>query len=434
MDSVEKGAATSVSNPRGRPSRGRPPKLQRNSRGGQGRGVEKPPHLAALILARGGSKGIPLKNIKHLAGVPLIGWVLRAALDSGVFQSVWVSTDHDEIENVAKQFGAQVHRRSSEVSKDSSTSLDAIIEFLNYHNEVDIVGNIQATSPCLHPTDLQKVAEMIREEGYDSVFSVVRRHQFRWSEIQKGVREVTEPLNLNPAKRPRRQDWDGELYENGSFYFAKRHLIEMGYLQGGKMAYYEMRAEHSVDIDVDIDWPIAEQRVLRYGYFGKEKLKEIKLLVCNIDGCLTNGHIYISGDQKEIISYDVKDAIGISLLKKSGIEVRLISERACSKQTLSSLKLDCKMEVNVPDKLAVVDEWRKEMGLSWKEVAYLGNEVSDEECLKKVGLSGVPADACSNAQKAVGYICKCNGGRGALREFAEHIFLLMEKVINSCQK
>lgn len=83
---MEKGAATSVSNPRGRPSRGRPPKLQRNSRGGQGRSVEKPPHMAALILARGGSKGIPLKNIKHLAGVPLIGWVLRAALDSGVFQ------------------------------------------------------------------------------------------------------------------------------------------------------------------------------------------------------------------------------------------------------------------------------------------------------------------------------------------------------------
>nr|XP_019815482.1 PREDICTED: N-acylneuraminate cytidylyltransferase [Bos indicus] len=355
MDSVEKGAATSVSNPRGRPSRGRPPKLQRNSRGGQGRGVEKPPHMAALILARGGSKGIPLKNIKHLAGVPLIGWVLRAALDSGVFQSIWVSTDHDEIENVAKQFGAQVHRRSSEASKDSSTSLDAIIEFLNYHNEVDIVGNIQATSPCLHPTDLQKVAEMIREEGYDSVFSVVRRHQFRWGEIQKGVREMTEPLNLNPAKRPRRQDWDGELYENGSFYFAKRHLIEMGYLQ-----------------------------------------------VC------------------------------VLVLQK--IFVRLISERACSKQTLSSLKLDCKMEVNVPDKLAVVDEWRKEMGLCWKEVAYLGNEVSDEECLKKVGLSGVPADACAAAQKAVGYICKSSGGRGALREFAEHIFLLMEKVINSCQK
>lgn len=133
-------------------------------------------HLAALVLARGGSKGIPLKNIKLLAGVPLIGWVLRAAIDAGVFHSVWVSTDHDEIEKVAKQFGAQVHRRSPEVSQDSSTSLETIREFLNHHHEVDIVGNIQATSPCLHPSDLIKVANLIQKEGFDSVFSVVRRH------------------------------------------------------------------------------------------------------------------------------------------------------------------------------------------------------------------------------------------------------------------
>ncbi|XP_053113322.1 N-acylneuraminate cytidylyltransferase isoform X2 [Hemicordylus capensis] len=385
-------------------------------------------HMAALILARGGSKGIPLKNIKLLAGVPLIGWVLRAALDSGVFQSVWISTDHDEIEKVAKQYGAQVHRRSSEVSKDSSTSMDAIVEFLQYHDEVDIVGNIQATSPCLHPTDLTRVAQMIQEDGFDSVFSVVRRHQFRWSEIKKGVCEVTVPQNLNPAKRPRRQDWDGELYENGSFYFAKRALIEKGYLQGGKMAYYEMRAEHSVDIDVDIDWPIAEQRVLRYGYFGKEALKEVKLLVCTIDGCLTTGHIYVSENAKETVSYDVRDAIGINLLRKRGVEVRLISERNCSSETLSAMKLGCAMEVGVMDKLHVVEKWRKEMGLCWKEVAYLGNEESDVECLKKAGMSAVPADGCPAAQKATSYICKCNGGRGAIREFAEHIFLLMEKV------
>ncbi|KAG8138432.1 putative N-acylneuraminate cytidylyltransferase-like protein [Naja naja] len=347
------------------------------------------PHIAALVLARGGSKGIPLKNIKLLAGVPLIGWVVRAALDSGAFQSVWISTDHDEIEKIAKQFGAQVHRRSSEVSKDSSTSLDTIVEFLQYHE-----GNIQATSPCLHPTDLVKVVKMIREDGFDSVFSVVRRHQFRWSEIKKGVCEVTVPQNLNPAKRPRRQDWDGELYENGSFYFAKRALIEKGYLQGGKMAYYEMRAEHSVDIDT---------------------LKEVKLLICTIDGCLTTGHIYISEDGKEIVSYDVRDAVGISQLQKRGVE------------------LGCTVEVGVIDKLGVVEKWRKAMGLCWKEVAYLGNEDSDVECLKKASMSAVPADACPAAQKAASYICRSNGGRGAVREFAEHILLLMEKV-NSAGK
>ncbi|XP_051494361.1 N-acylneuraminate cytidylyltransferase [Apus apus] len=389
-------------------------------------------HLAALVLARGGSKGIPLKNIKLLAGVPLIGWVLRAASDAGVFHSIWVSTDHDEIEKVAKQFGAQVHRRSPEVSQDSSTSLEAIREFLNHHHEVDIVGNIQATSPCLHPSDLIKVADLIQKEGFDSVFSVVRRHQFRWSEVKKGENKMTEPQNLNPAKRYRRQDWPGELYENGSFYFAKRHLIEKGYLQGGKMAYYEMRAEHSVDIDIDIDWPIAEQRVLSFGYFGKEPLKEVKLLVCSVDGCLTNGRIYVTEDQKEMVSYDYRDIVGIDLLKKRGIQVRLISERDCSK-TLSAMKLGCIAKVSATNKLQVLEDWQKDMGLSWKEVAYLGNEESDVECLKKAGMSGVPADACAVAQKAAGYICKSSGGCGAVREFAEHIFLLLEKV-NSARK
>ncbi|TFK01795.1 iron-responsive element-binding protein 2 [Platysternon megacephalum] len=375
--------------------------------------AQRPPHMAALVLARGGSKGIPRKNIKRLAGLPLIGWVLRAAIDSKVFQSVWVSTDHDEIEKVAKEFGAQVHRRSAKVSKDSSTSLEAIQEFLCRHNEVDIIGNIQATSPCLHPDDLIKVAKMIREDGYDSVFSVVRRHLFRWSEIKKGVNEVTIPQNLNPAKRPRRQDWVGELYENGSFYFAKKDLIEKGYLQGGKMTYYEMRAEHSVDIDVDIDWPIAEQRVLRYGYFGKE-LKEVKLLVCSIAVCLTNGHNNgcLSEDQKEIISDDNRGADGIALLKERGVQVRRISEEDCSKMTQRQ----------------VVENWRNEMSLSWREVAYLGYEESDVDCLKEAGMSGVPADACAAAQKAAGYICKSNGGCGAIQEFAKYILPLMKTV------
>ncbi|XP_034638544.1 N-acylneuraminate cytidylyltransferase isoform X1 [Trachemys scripta elegans] len=382
--------------------------------------AQRPPHMAALVLARGGSKGIPLKNIKPLAGLPLIGWVLRAAMDSGVFQSVWVSTDHDEIAKVAEKFGVKVHRRSAEVSKDSSTSLEAIQEFLRRHNEVDIIGNIQATSPCLHPDDLIKVAKMIREDGYDSVFSVVRRHLFRWSEIKKGVNEVTVPQNLDPAKRPRRQDWDGELYENGSFYFAKKDLIEKDYLQGGKVTYYEMRAECSVDIDIDIDWPIAEQRVLRYGYLGKE----MKLLVCSVDGYLTNGHSCLSEDQKELSSDDDdRGADGISLLKKRGVEVWLISEKERSK-TISAMKLGCEVKVqNRRD-----EDWRNKMSLSWKEVAYLGYDESDVDCLKEAGMSGVPADACAAAQKAASYTCKSNGGRGAIQEFAEYILLLMKTV------
>lgn len=189
-------------------------------------------HVAAVILARGGSKGIPLKNIKMLAGVPLLGWALRAALDSNMFESVWVSTDHDEIEKVAKSLGAKVHRRSPEVSRDSSTSLETMQEFARLNPDMEVICNIQATSPCLHPFHLKEALEKITQDGFDSVFSVVRRHNFRWTEVKKGSGEMTTPINLDPVRRPRRQDWDGELSENGSFYFTTRDLLlNQGLLQ-----------------------------------------------------------------------------------------------------------------------------------------------------------------------------------------------------------
>ncbi|XP_063785466.1 N-acylneuraminate cytidylyltransferase [Pseudophryne corroboree] len=392
---------------------------------GAGDGGARRGHLAAVVLARGGSKGIPHKNIKRLAGKPLIAWVLRAAAACGGFDSIWVSTDSDEIEKVAKQYGAQVHRRTPEVSRDTTSSLETIQEFLLHHPEVDIVGNIQATSPCLHPSDLTKVVDMIRTEGYDSVFSVVRHHLFRWREV-KASGEATVAENFNPKCRPRRQDWSGELYENGSFYFATKDLITQGYLQGGKMAYYEMKPEHSVDIDIDLDWPIAEQRVKRYGYFGTGGPTLVQLLVCNIDGCLTDGRVYVNQDH-ELISYSLRDLDGIRMLLDRNVQVRLISERNISPTLVSTLKLPCTIEANVSKKKDVLERWKEELGLkSWNQVAYMGCSNSDVECLKLVGTSGVPADACTAAKMTDAFVCQYGGGYGAIQEFADHIIMLME--------
>ncbi|XP_078530206.1 N-acylneuraminate cytidylyltransferase [Lissotriton helveticus] len=389
-------------------------------------GVVKP-HLTALVLARGGSKGIPGKNIKVLAGVPLIGWVLRAAIDSRLFDSVWVSTDDEKIMKVAERFGARVHRRSPEVSKDTTSSFDTIVEFLKYHPEIDVIGNIQGTSPCLHPKHLKDVIRMFLEEGYESVFSVVRRHQFRWEELSDKV-TVTRPLNFNPAKRPRRQDWPGELCENGSFYFATTDLIKRGFIQDGKLSYYEMEPEYSVDIDVDIDWPIAEQRVLKYGYLGEDAVNHVALLVCNIDGCLIPNRVPPSANKTETTDDCEGDAAAISLLKEKGIKVMFISERSISGKTNPLSEFDCKMEVNVKDKKTTVEKEMKALQASWNEVAYMGSEPSDVECLKKAGISGVPNDCSEEAQVASTFICKSNGGPGALREFTDRIGLLLSRV------
>ncbi|KAI1882313.1 hypothetical protein AGOR_G00249390 [Albula goreensis] len=386
-------------------------------------------HTTALILARGGSKGIPLKNIKMLAGVPLIGWVLRAAIESEVFDSVWVSTDHDEIEKVAKAWGARVHRRSPEVSKDATSSLETIQEFAQLNPEVEVICNIQATSPCLHPHHLKEALSMITHQGYESVFSVVRRHHFRWKEVKKGGGDCTEPLNLNPAKRPRRQDWAGELVENGSFYFATRQLIENDLLQGGKIAYFEMLPEYSVDIDVDIDWPVAEQRVLRFGYFGKDKLEEMKLLLCTVSGCLTDGQVYVSATGEEMVSINTRDETGIRMLQNENVEVILLSSSASPMPEALLERLAKRMGCG----------WKQDMGfsqvqdlldsknLAWKDVAYMGTDEEDVRCLNLAGLSGVPQDAPKVALTATKYVCNSRAGHGAVREFAEHILLLLKK-------
>uniref|UniRef100_A0A8C6WN58 N-acylneuraminate cytidylyltransferase n=1 Tax=Neogobius melanostomus TaxID=47308 RepID=A0A8C6WN58_9GOBI len=389
-------------------------------------------HKAALILARGGSKGIPLKNVKTLAGIPLIGWVLRAAVDSELFDSVWVSTDHDHIEKVALSCGARIHRRSAEVSKDSSTSLDTIQEFLRLNPEVDIVCNIQATSPCLHPFHLKEALQLITEQGYDSVFAVVRRHHFRWQEVKNDSGELTRPLNLDPHNRPRRQDWDGELCESGSFYFTQRELIEeQGLLQGGKVAYYEMWPEYSVDIDVDIDWPVAEQRVLRYGYFGCVPPEVVKLMFCNISGCLTEGRIFLSVSGEEMVSINTRDTAGIRILQKEGVEVMLLTsslnpfEKALSQKV--SARLGCEVLCVGEQPLDDLETLVKERKLSWRDVAFMGNDEIDVQCLNVAGLSAVPSDAPVLAKNAAKYICTAPGGKGAMLEFAEHIRLQKRK-------
>ncbi|KAM9468284.1 N-acylneuraminate cytidylyltransferase A [Clarias gariepinus] len=398
------------------------------------RGVEQKRHIAAVILARGGSKGIPLKNIKLLAGVPLIGWVLRAAGDSGVFDSIWVSTDHDEIERVAQNWGAEIHRRSPEVSKDTSTSLETLQEFSRLHPEVDVICNIQATSPCLHPHHLKEAVEKITKQGFESVFSVVRRHHFRWQEI-KGEIKCTCALNLDPCKRPRRQDWDGELCENGSFYFATKDLVTKGLLQGGEMCYFEMQPEYSVDIDVDIDWPVAEQRVLRFGYFGKDKPDSVRLLLCNVSGCLTDGQVYLSSAGEEMLSINTRDLTGIRMLKEEKIEVILLSSSDDPVPDVFVEKLykktGCKVRHLGKERKVELDKLLAKKKLKWREVAYIGNDVPDVDFLNLAGLSAVPLDVPMVVLNAAKYPCQRAAGRGALREFIDHILLMKKEA--KCQ-
>ncbi len=109
------------------------------------------PHLAGLVLARGGSQGIPLKNLAVLGSRPLLAWSLGAMTSFGGFTSLWVSTDHPGIATCAAANGANVFPRSAKFASDDAASVDAVKEFLLSRPEVDIVGLVQCTSPFLRP-------------------------------------------------------------------------------------------------------------------------------------------------------------------------------------------------------------------------------------------------------------------------------------------
>ena len=233
-------------------------------------------HKAGLILARGGSKSIPLKNLATVGGVPLLIRALDAMLDADCFDAIWVSTDHGEIARAATDHPSgrvRVFHRKAEFARDESTSLEAVAEFLMARPEVDVVGLVQCTSPFVKPEFIRRADELISlaNENYDSVFSATRTKKLRWERRSSG--KVDDgggggyfPANLDPERRPRRQDWSGDIVENGMFYFAKRSLVlNRGLLQssGHSCSIVEVPAAFSLEIDSTLDLALAEE-TLKY--------------------------------------------------------------------------------------------------------------------------------------------------------------------------
>eukprot|EP00812_Abedinium_dasypus_P006021 NODE_1758_length_1068_cov_308.948667.p1 GENE.NODE_1758_length_1068_cov_308.948667~~NODE_1758_length_1068_cov_308.948667.p1 ORF type:complete len:302 (-),score=108.59 NODE_1758_length_1068_cov_308.948667:146-1015(-) len=242
----------------------------------KGEGFGPPPAAAArpskrvvaVVPARGGSVSIPLKNIKELAGRPLIDWCVRAALDSGVFAEVFVSTDHDGIQAVAERCGAKVHRRAEHTATSSASTESALVDFAAAHADFDVLCLIQATSPLVTPEHFQEAFAHFERLGADSLVTAVRVVRFLWR-VHPETSEAT-PVNYNPAKRPLRQEWDGELIENGAFYFTSKALFDKEQCRlGGKMALYEMPEHTFVELDSPVDWEVVSGLCQKHGHHTK---------------------------------------------------------------------------------------------------------------------------------------------------------------------
>ena len=226
-------------------------------------------NFVAVIPARGDSKGIPGKNIRDLAGRPLIYWVCRAAADCTRIDRIFVSTEDDSIRRIVDSLGVEkveAIERDPKTATDTASTESALLDFAQ-RKDFEIMVVIQATSPLLTGADLDRGCKLFESGQFDSVISVVRESKFLWSEQPDGS---IVPDNYNPANRPRRQNFEGVLVENGAFYIISRAaLLESGCRIHGKTGYIEMEPRTGFELDEESDWGIVEYFLSRR--FSKQR-------------------------------------------------------------------------------------------------------------------------------------------------------------------
>jgi len=383
----------------------------------------------AFIPVRGGSKSIPLKNIKPISGRPLVYWTVKAACGCKYIDKVYVATDSDKIKETVERFKTgseadafykvEVIGRSAESASDTASTEFAMLEFANNY-EFDNIVLVQATSPLLQSADLDRGFEAFGEEGTDSVLSVVPQKRFHWGRDEYGF---AHPTNYDVFHRPRRQEFEGYLVENGAFYISSKvDLIKSQNRVSGNIKAVEMSEDTFFEIDEPSDWIIIEALMKKNGIVAPEDKPEIKMFLTDCDGCLTDGGMYYSEKGDELKKFNTRDGMGFGLLRKQGIIAGIITSESVdlNRRRAEKLKLDI-MEAGCKDKLAAIKRCCDQYGIALENVCYIGDDINDIEAIKMVGLGCCPADAMPDVKSVAKYITKAKGGEGVIREVVEYI-------------
>lgn len=378
----------------------------------------------AFIPVRGGSKSIPLKNIKEIAGKPLVYWTAKAASECKCIDRVYISTDSEKIAEVVLGFNmdkVEVIGRSQENASDTATTESAMMEFAKKYNFSNIVL-IQATSPLLQSEDLCKGLQMIENGECDSVISTVLQKRFYWAFDDK---EEVYPLNYDMYNRPRRQDFDGCLVENGAFYITSRErFLLTGNRISGRIKAVRMREETYFEIDEPFDWDIIEHYIIQHQkkQIDTKSLNKIKMFLTDCDGCLTDGGMYYSEFGDELKKFNTLDGKGFELLREKGIICGIITGENVEivRRRANKLNLDI-VKMGVKDKMAEIQLLCKEYKIGLDNIAYVGDDVVDKDVICNVGFGCSVMNGMQEVKNVADYITSVPGGQGAIREIAELI-------------
>jgi N-acylneuraminate cytidylyltransferase len=375
----------------------------------------------AFIPARCGSISIPFKNIKQFCGKPLIYWCLNALEQASQINKIFVATDCDEIERVVDGFNfskTSIYRREKANASATASTESVMMEFISAHqfSADDNFVLVQATNPFLLSTDIDAAFELYQGEKYDSIISCCRAKRFFWNE--DGT-----PVNYDYNNRPRRQDFAGTLVENGSFYINSiANIIRHKNRLSGRIGIYEMSEYSYTEIDEEDDWIFAEGLFSRH--FLKHEKREIKIVLSDVDGVLTDAGMYYSNNGDELKKFNTYDGYAFKLLQKQGIKVGIITgeDRNINVNRAKKLKLDFAFH-GISDKWSVLQGLCEKEKIDPSQVAFVGDDLNDLEILQNVGMAACPTSAMQKIKEIPGIIILSkNGGDGVIREFVDKYF------------
>ncbi|WP_315638412.1 MULTISPECIES: acylneuraminate cytidylyltransferase [Microbacterium] len=374
----------------------------------------------AIIPARGGSKQIPRKNLERVGGVPLVARAVHAARAAACFDLVIVSTDDDEIAVAAEEAGARVIRRPAELSGDTATSEAAILHALDElereGERFEVVAFLQATSPFLPSAALADAVAEVQQGESDSVFSAVETYGFLW---RRGADGTAEAINHEAGHRPRRQDREPHYLETGAFYVFRvdgfrthRHRFF------GRIGIAPVSEETAIEIDDAAQLQAARAlAVLHESPVGIP----VRAVVTDFDGVHTDDTAIIDADGGERVRVSREDGMGVSLLRRAGVPMLILSTEVNSVVRARADKLRVPVLHGIADKEAALRQWAQAQDVALADIAYLGNDVNDLPAMRVVGWPVAVANAHPLVRAEARVVLGRRGGDGAVRELVERV-------------
>lgn len=375
----------------------------------------------AIIPLRKGSKGIPGKNKKKLLGRPLFAWTLYEAMKSDL-EKVYIYTDDEEIiEYVNREYHwsnkVTCMTRSEKSASDNASTEFAMEEFVSKINyKFDTLSLIQATSPLLMKEDINNCLKAVEEEGFDSSITVSPMKRFFWN--YDGT-----PVNYDYMKRERRQDMEFDLVENGACYTTSNECYnESKNRISGNIKPIIMSEESIFEIDEPSDFIVIENLLKNRLKKENKSNQPFKVVALDVDGVFTDCKVDYNKNGEHTKKFSMRDGMGLELLRNEGIEVVVITSENSQivEQRMKKLKIS-NLFMGVKDKYSKLDSFLTKKGLSWSELAYIGDDINDLTNIIASGKSFTPNDANLNILLNADFVLKNKGGNGAIREMVEVI-------------